>query len=47
MLGLKQGQNKEMRRRDAVYAIKESRINIAGLKGTTISILARAIADVT
>ena len=46
MLGLTQDQVSQMRVEHGVYAISDSRINIAGLNETAIPVLARAVASV-
>ena len=46
MLGLSEDQIETMRQDHAVYAISDSRINIAGLNSQTVPVLAKAVASV-
>lgn len=46
MLGLDEAQIETMQQKHAVYAISDSRINIAGLSSSSIPVLARAVASV-
>ena len=46
MLGLSKAQIERMRVEFGVYAISDSRINIAGLNSQTIPLLAKSVANV-
>ncbi|MEM8556029.1 MAG: aminotransferase class I/II-fold pyridoxal phosphate-dependent enzyme, partial [Pseudomonadota bacterium] len=46
MLGLTEAQIDKLRDEHGIYAVSDSRINIAGLNAKTVPVLAKAVAEV-